>query len=345
MLNVTTVRDEVHTENLLVVGVDVSKDKLDLYAEHTDSGENCRQEFDGQIPNRNDEIEAMLRELAGYAEERGLEGLLVVCEPTGGYEDQLMETARRLGHETAYANGEHVSKASVIESGDPGKTDEMDARVIAMIGQMDKTQDERVLEGEHALLRELGRMYEAEGQAVVRARCRLDDLLRKLFCDLEKGKKFVFSNTGGAVAKLYGWNPQNIVEDGPERFRRKMKEKVKGVHEATLQALFEQAKRSVRQHRPPAECRPPAEWEMLEERLRQLWADYTRHEGRKEEIAGRMGELFKQLNRKDEAPDRIGSLDEAMMARLIGESGPLSDHCPDYCRGLTTGGRCCIIAD
>ena len=28
MLNVTTVRDEVHTENLLVVGVDVSKDKF-----------------------------------------------------------------------------------------------------------------------------------------------------------------------------------------------------------------------------------------------------------------------------------------------------------------------------
>ncbi|MCS4098005.1 IS110 family transposase [Salinibacter ruber] len=139
----------------------------------------------------------MLRELAGYAEERGLEELLVVCEPTGGYEDQLMETARRLGHETAYANGEHVSKASVIESGDPGKTDEMDPLVIAMIGQTDKTQDERVREGEHPLLRELGRMYEAEGQAVVRARCRLEDLLRKLFCDLEKGKKFVLSNTGG----------------------------------------------------------------------------------------------------------------------------------------------------
>lgn len=319
MLNVTTVRDEVHTENLLVVGVDVSKDKLDLYAEHTDSGENCRQELDGQIPNRNDEIEAMLHEFAGYAEERGLEGLLVVCEPTGGYEDELMETARRLGHQTAYANGEHVSKASVIESGDRGKTDSMDARVIAMIGQMDKTQDERVLEGEHALLRELGRMYEAEDQAVVRARCRLHHLLRKLFCDLEKGKKFVFSNTGRAVAELYGWNPQNIVEDGFERFRRKVKQEVKGVHEATLEALWEQANRSVRQHR------PPAEWEVLEKRLRQLWADYTRHESRKEEIAARMGELFKQLNRKGEAPDRVGNLDAAMMARLIGESGPLSD--------------------
>jgi transposase len=195
----------------------------------------------------------------------------------------------------------------------------MDARVIAMIGEMDKTQEQRVLEGEHALLRELGRMYEAETEAVVRARCRLHDLLRKLFCDLEKGKKFVFSNTGGAVAELYGWNPQKIVQDGLERFRQKMKQKVKGVHESTLKELWRQAESSVRQHR------PPAEWEMLERRLRQLWADYTRHEGRKEEIASQMGELFKQLSREDEAPDRIGGLDAAMMGRLIGESGPLSD--------------------
>jgi len=98
-----------------------------------------------------------------------------------------------------------------------------------------------------------------------------------------------------------------------------MKEKVKGVHEATLQALFEQAKRSVRQHRPSAER------EVLEQRVRQLWADYTRHEGRKEEIAERMGELFRQLNRKGEAPDRIDGIDEALMGRLIAESGPLLD--------------------
>jgi len=212
-----------------------------------------------------------------------------------------------------------VANASVIESGDQGKTDPMDARAIAMVAEMDKTQTRRVLEGEHALLRELGRMYEAEDQAVVRSRCRMHDLLQKLFCDLEKDEDFVFSPTGGAMAELYGWNPQKIVEDGFERFRRKMKEKVKGVDEATLQSLFEQAERSIRQHRPPAER------EMLERRLRQLWADYTRHEERKEEIAERMGELFKQLNRKGEAPDRIDGIDEALMGRLIAESGPLSD--------------------
>jgi len=319
MLNITDVRREVQIENLLVVGVDVSKNKLDLYAEHTDPAETHHQELDGELPNRNDQIEAMLRELEEYADKKGLDGLLVVCEPTGGYEDQLLETTRRLGHETAYVNGEHVANASVIESGDQGKTDPMDARVIAMVAGMDKTQEQRVLEGEHALLRKLGRMYEAETEAVVRARCRLHDLLRKLFCDLEKGKKFVFSTTGGAVAELYGWNPRKIAQDGFERFRQKMKQKVKGVHESTLRELWRQAESSVRQHRPSAER------EVLERRLRQLWTDYKRHEGRKEELATQMGKLFKQLSRKDEAPDRIGGLDAAMMGRLIGESGPLSD--------------------
>lgn len=162
----------------------------------------------------------------------------------------------------------HVANASVIESGDQGKTDAMDARVIAMVAELDKTQADRVLEGEHALLRELGRVYEAEDQAVVRARCRIDPLLRKLFCDLEKPKSFVFSRTGGAVAELYGWNPAAIVEDGYERFRARMKDKVTNVHTKTLKTLWAQATRSVRQQQ-PAGYRA-----LLEERVRHLWADY-----------------------------------------------------------------------
>jgi len=319
MLNVTEVRQEIHTENRLVVGVDVSKAKLDLYAEHAEPTENRLYKLDDQIRNQTGTIEGALTELAGYAEKNGLEGLLVVCEPTGGYEDQLLETARRLGHQVAYVNGEHVANASVIESGDQGKTDPMDARVIAMVAEMDKTQEERVLEGEHALLRELGRQYEAEDQAIVRARNRLHDILGKLFCDYDKRKKFVFGATGAAMAEVYGWNPYAIVEDGFETFRQKINREVKRVRESTLKELWTQAKQSTRF------CMPAEQQRMLEGRLRQLWADYTRHEGRKEEIAERMGALFRQLNRKGEAPDRVGSLDAAMMGRLLGESGPLSD--------------------
>jgi transposase len=319
MPNITEIHEEIHAQSRLVVGVDVSKDKLNLYAEHADPGSGTRSELRDQIRNQTTAIETMLDEWADYADQNGLDGLLVVCEPTGGQEERLLQTARRLGHETAYVNGEHVARASVIESGDQGKTDPMDARVIAMVAEMDKTQEERVLEGEHALLRELGRQYEAEDQAVVRARNRLHDILGKLFCDYDKSKKFVFGSTGSAMAEVYGWNPYAIVEDGFETFRRKIKQEVKRVRESTLKELWAQAKRSVRLHMPAEQQR------VLEKRLRQLWADCRRHEERKNEIADRMASLYRQLRQKGQAPDPIGELGAVTMGRLIGETGPLED--------------------
>jgi hypothetical protein len=319
MPNITEIHEEIHAQSRLVVGIDVSKDKLNVYAQHADPGSGTRAELDDQIRNQTSAIETMLDEWADYANQNGLDGLLVVCEPTGGQEERLLQTARRLGHETAYVNGEHVAKASVIESGDQGKTDPMDARVIAMVAEMDKTQEERVLEGEHALLRELGRQYEAETEAVVRARNRLHDILGKLFCDYDKSKRFVFESTGAAMAEVYGWNPYAIVEDGFETFRRKIKQEVRRVRESTLKELWAQAKQSTR-------LRMPAEQQkVLERRLRQLWADYKRHEARKEEVTEQMADLYRQLLQKDQAPDRIGKLDEAIMGRLVGETGPLSD--------------------
>lgn len=318
MLNVTEIHEEIHAQDLLVVGVDVSKDKLDAYGKQVTSKGSCV-ELSDQIPNRTGAIESMLGRWSNYAEERALEGLLVVCEPTGGYESRLMQTARRLGHETAYVNGEHVAKASVIESGDPGKTDPMDARVIAMVAKMDRTQERRVLKREHALLRELSRQYEAESQAVVRARNRIHNVLGLLFCDYAKSKKFVFGSTGAAMAEVYGWNPYAVVEDGFEVFRKQIKRKVKRVRSSTLKALWTQAKQSTRQHMPTEQQR------VLEKRLRQLWGDYERHESRKQEIAKQMANLYRQLRQKEKAPDRIGKLDAAMMGRIVAETGPVGD--------------------
>lgn len=318
MLNVTEIREEIHVHNRLVVGVDVSKDKLDAYAKHVRS-EGSGVELSDQIPNRTAAIESTLDQWAEYAKENGLQGLLVVCEPTGGYERQLMQTARRLGEKTAYVNGEHVAKASVIESGDPGKTDPMDARVIAMVAEMDQTQERRVLEGEHALLRELGRQYEAEDQAIVRARNRIHHVLGNLFCDYDKSRKFVFGSTGSAMAEVYGWNPYAIVEDGFEGFRQKIKQKVKRVRSSTLKELWAQAKQST------CLCMPASRRRILEERLRQLWADYRRHKARKEEIAEQMAVLYRKLRQKGKAPDRIGKLDEATMGRILAETGPVGD--------------------
>jgi transposase len=115
MPNITEIHEEIHAQSRLVVGVDVSKNKLNVYAEHADPGSGTRAELNDQIRNQTTAIETMLDEWGDYANRNGLDGLLVVCEPTGGQEERLLQTARRLGHETAYVNGEHVAKASVID--------------------------------------------------------------------------------------------------------------------------------------------------------------------------------------------------------------------------------------
>ena len=83
MPNITEIHEEIHAQSRLIVGVDVSKDKLNVYAEHANPGSGTREELDDQIRNRTVAIETMLNEWADYADQNGLNGLLVVCEPTG----------------------------------------------------------------------------------------------------------------------------------------------------------------------------------------------------------------------------------------------------------------------
>ncbi len=114
----------VQLDQVLDICVDVSKDKLNAYFELGDLA------FDDELPNTTRQIENKLREYARMAKEHGLETLRVVCEPSGGYQSKLPRTARRLGHLTAYVNGEAVAKFRVVETNDNGKTDLKDPHII-----------------------------------------------------------------------------------------------------------------------------------------------------------------------------------------------------------------------
>lgn len=326
MPNITQITREVNVDNLLVLCFDVSKDRLDGFAEHVDPSGQTVYELVDQCPNRVRAIERKIGEFAGYARQVGLKGLHVVCEPTGGHERKLLRAARRLGHTTAYVNSEFVAKASVIESGDPGKTDRMDARVISMIAKIDKTQEDRVLVGEYLLLRELGKIYHAENKLLVQAKNRIHDLLKELFCDYGKSKEFTFLRTGQAMMECYHWNPQRVVDDGFERFEKTIKREVKRVRRRTLEELWAQAQTSARQ------LLPGGYQKMLEERLAHLWADYQRHQERKDRLKEQMGALYRKLHSEEKVPDRIEQLSWSMMGRIIGETGPLEDF--DHWRQL-----------
>ena len=136
-MKVTKLPAVAQLDQLLDLCVDVSKAKLNVYFELGDQG------FDDEWSNTTRQIEAKLRQCQRLAEEHGLRGLRVVCEPSGGYQDKLLRTARRLGHLTAYVNGEAVAKFRVVQTYDDGKTDLKDPHIIKTLARIRSVQRER----------------------------------------------------------------------------------------------------------------------------------------------------------------------------------------------------------
>jgi len=317
-MNVQDLPRRINANDELVVCFDVSKKKLDGYAIHSRTGASDR-EITVTLDRRADQIEEQLSELSSYADEHGLDGLCVVCEPTGGYDQELLRLARKQGHRTAYVNTEHSAKMSTVESGDTNKTDPADARAMSLVAQVDRTQTHRMLEDEYGLLRELGQMYEDEDEQASRARTRFHHVLKKLFCDYEKDADFLFGSTGTAVMEEYAWDPEAILDDGYEQFCQKVKSHVKNARWATLEALYKQAQRSARMQWPEGYR------SVWKRRLKQLWADYERHARRKEQIGGRIEQLYLRLQKRGEVPAPFEEISAKQLGRLVGELGPIGD--------------------
>lgn len=317
-MNVQDLPRKINAADQLVVCFDVSKEKLDGYAIHVRRGAVDR-EITVSISRRADQIEEQLSELSGYADEHGLDGLCVVCEPTGGYDEELLRLARQQGHETAYVNAEHTAKMSTVESGDTGKTDPSDARAISLIAAVDRTQNRRELDREYGRLRELGQIYDDSSRQATRARTRFHDVLKRLFCDYEKSADFLFGKTGAAVMEEYAWDPEAILEDSYERFCQRIKRHVKQARWATLEALYEQARRSARMQWPESYR------SMWKRRLKQLWADYKRYARRKAQAGKRIRQLYLRLQEQGEVPPSFEQISPKQLGRLFGELGPLED--------------------
>lgn len=317
-MNVQDLPRKINAADQLVVCFDVSKERLDGYAIHVRRRAVDR-EITVAIDRRTDQIEEQLNELAQYAERHDLNGLCVVCEPTGGYDEELLRLARQQGHETAYVNTEHTAKMSTVESGDTGKTDQGDARTMSLIAKVDRTQDHRRLDDQYGRLRELGQIYDDSSRQATRARTRFHHVLKRLFCDYEKSADFLFGKTGAAVMEEYAWDPEAILEDGYDRFCERIKRHVKQARWSTLEALYGQAQRSSRMQWPEAHR------SMWKRRLKQLWADYRRHAQRKEQAGQRITQLYRQLQEREEVPTPFERVSALQLGRLIGEVGPLDD--------------------
>jgi len=314
-MKTTMLPDIRQLDQLLDLCVDVSQAKLNVYYEL------AGQAVDDEWPNTTRQIEAHLRHCHHLATQHGLSGLRVLCEPSGGYQDKLLRTARRLGCLTAYVNGEAVAKFRIVESNDTGKTDLKDPHIIHTLARLEKTLQHRQLPDEYQLLRTCGVLYDQADRAVVAVRSGLHRALCELFCDYSFGKDFLYTASGRALVTHYGANPYRICRTGQTRFARTLRRRAPRIHQTTLDRLWDNAVTSTRHELDPDHV------ELLELQLRQLWEEFLLHEQRKTALAQRLVDLLHRLRQRDAAvpAPTPGVISAKNLARLLAETGPLRD--------------------
>lgn len=165
----------VKAENLLPVAFDVSQKKLNCYSQW---GEHIIHSFEDEFANRISAIEDKIKAFNYYAVENGFNGLHIICEPTGGYEQKLMQTALRMHHKVSYVNGESVNKFQVVENNENDKSDPKDPKVIFKLYLNGKLIKFRQLDGPYQQLKALGRFYEQDSKARTAAKNIIHDTLK-----------------------------------------------------------------------------------------------------------------------------------------------------------------------
>jgi transposase len=311
-MKIVSLRAGVNASGHLVLSVDVSKTHLDCYVRLTDRYR--------RILNTSPVVRAHLIELSRLARREDLAGVLVACEPSGGYERTLLETARSLGCRCVYVSGEQVAQLRKIESLDTGKTDVKDPRVIELAVRLGKTLRYRHLPPMYEELRLITGATNADEGARARTKQRIVTTTIGLFPGYDLGKDRFFSRTGRAVIDAYHLDPSAIVRGGRKRFERTMRRHVAGVHAATLDKIYAQAE--------AAGTRSSAARAVLKERIEYLMGDLDRYNTRMASHRSRIENLGRALQddgllcRLDED---VSGLTLYNLARIAGEAGPFTD--------------------
>ena len=311
-MKIVSSRPGVNATGHLVLSVDVSKQSLDCYVRLTDTHR--------RIANSSPSVEAHLLPLIALAAREELAGVVVACEPSGGYERMLLETAHRMHCPSVYVSGEQVARLRKIESLDTGKTDVKDPRVIELAVRLGKEQRYRRLPPVYEELRLLTAACEADEVSRARAKQRIVTTAVGLFPGYDIGRERFFSRTGRAVIALYALDPSAIVRSGRLRFGRRLRTLVPGIHTATLDRIYAQAE--------AAGSRADGARELLKRRITDLMGDVERYDAR---IAGNRSRI-EAHGRELQAEGLLSTLDRDVsgltlynLARIAGEAGPFTD--------------------
>ncbi len=314
-MKITQTTQKIKVNFAMDVSVDVHKDTLNCFFETEGK------EYADEFSNRTSIIKKKLKEYHEVAQAHGMKALRIICEPTGEYQNKLFRTARKMGFLTCFVNAESVAKFRVVETNDNGKTDTKDPRVIRTLGQLNKTIKHRVLDKDYLTLRKLNKVLDEVDEVKKGIRCRISKLLVELFCDYSFQKDFLYTASGIALVGRFKCNPYRIVKAGYKRFSNAMKKAAPRIRETTLKRLWDDAESSVLNEQPEEYI------EIIEIQLSQLMEDYWRQAARRESIIERMIEILNRLRERDlNIPQATkGVINDKQIARLLGETGPLSD--------------------
>jgi len=314
-MRITQMAEKINLQKVMDVSVDVHKDTLNFFFEAGGK------EYTDECDNRTTTIVKRLESYHKIALEHGYQSLRIICEPTGHYENKLLRTARSKGFFTSYVNAESVAKFRLIETNDTGKTDTKDPRVIRSLGKLNKVIRHRLMPQEYVLLKKLNSIYDDTEKVITSLRCRIDGLLLELFCDYSFKSDFLYSASGLALVKHYGANPYRIIKAGFPRFSRRMKKAVPFIRTTSLHRLWRDARSSVLNEQPEEQIA------LLQLHLAQLIEDWKVQKQRKDGIIKEMVAIVKRLREEDPhiPPPTVGVISEKNIARLLGETGPLSD--------------------
>jgi len=310
-----SIKEKKVKNNALVLCCDVGKKSINAFGAKERGDEVM--ELEDVFENKTFGIRSKLEEIMEIArEEFGADHLHVICEPTGGFERQLLKIARSLGCTTAYVSGEATSKLKTTVGNDPEKSDEKDPRIIDAARKSGAVLTHRVLPEAYRTLRLLGEFLDDESQKMVDLRNQISALLVQLWPDYGQRPDFLYGKAGEALVDLYGCDPVLIEGNGWDRFRREMLAHAR-FHDKTLKTVWAEAVASTL-HLSGADER-----RCLSDRIKDLYSDWRKHARRKEDLKRRFVDRYKSLKEYEKLCEVPVS--DYQMAKLIAETGPLTD--------------------
>lgn len=318
-MELKTYIDNVKSFNYLIVAYDVAKYKHNFHTSFEDGKHFFKAE--GVIKSTTSKLIEHFNEVKVLAKQHGFHGVRIVCEPTGGYEKNLLRQARTMGFLTEYVNGEATSKSKVIETNDSGKNDIKDARIIFSLASQNKTLTCQEHDGVYGHLKLLSGKYEDVCLDLSRLKNCFSSAVDHFFPDLSLTGSQLHSKICRAVIDKISLNPYKIAMLSYDKFKKKIEagcsRKVSGSVNDLLMKIWNAAQTNALAQVP--------QWEVdeYEDIINDYYKRIVETEKRKLNYRVKMEKLFTQTKEYQKLLNVPAN--NFMLARIIAETGPFDN--------------------